>query len=175
MKPTIEAYEIIPLVNYAWANSFSRNQTNRAAIAIAVRGWGPLNRNLMLDKTLRSTMTDSEKSREESFRIFIPTKVAEYTPPTTSTAITILSPTNLTTNGLIPLTMTLESSTNSYPSIAPAPLINTVYLTTTVEQPRAEMHYSQGTAAFCLDTIVQHTGLMDSRERIKNKRLRANL
>ena len=60
MKPTIEAYEIIPLVNYAWANSFSRNQTNRAAIA--EQGWGPLNRNLMLDKTLSSTMTDSEKS-----------------------------------------------------------------------------------------------------------------
>ena len=37
----------------------SRNQTNRTAIT--ERGWGPLNVNLMLDRTFRSTMTDSEK------------------------------------------------------------------------------------------------------------------
>ena len=152
MKPTIEAYDIIPLINYAWTHSFSRNQTNRAAIA--ERGWGPLNRNLMLDRTLRSTMTDSEINREESFGIFIPTRVEDNTPPTTSTA-----------------TMTLDSSTNSYPSIAPAPLINTAFLTTTAEQPRANMNYSQGTAAFCLDTIVQHTDLMDSRERIRKQKI----
>ena len=33
------------------------------------------------------------------------------------------------------------------------------------------MNYSQGTAAFCLDTIVQHTDLMDSRERIRKQKI----
>ena len=50
----------------------------------------------MMNKTLRSTMPNAEKSREEGVGICIPTPVAEYTPPTTSTVITTLSPATLT-------------------------------------------------------------------------------
>jgi len=51
------------MINYAWDLSFKRVEPNK--IAISERGWGPLNRNLMLDKQLRSTMTAAEKGKEK--------------------------------------------------------------------------------------------------------------
>ena len=60
---TIETTDIMLMINYAWDLSFKRVEPNK--IAISERGWGPLNRNLMLDKQLRSTMTAAEKGKEK--------------------------------------------------------------------------------------------------------------
>ena len=71
MIPTIQPYEIIILVNRVWSKSFGRPTTNRTAIAN--RGWFPLNRALLLNKTIRITMTKEEKIAEhESTSVFVP-------------------------------------------------------------------------------------------------------
>jgi len=54
--------DLMPLINEAWEKSFARVDKNRNAIAD--RGWNPLNKALLLDPTLRSTMTLKEKSEE---------------------------------------------------------------------------------------------------------------
>ena len=59
---TIEVVEIMTLVNYAWDRSFARVATDK--VAIAERGWYPLNCNLLLDTQLRSTMTDGKQHEE---------------------------------------------------------------------------------------------------------------
>ena len=58
-KPTIEAHEIIGIINYAWAKSFARVESNKKAIA--ERGRFPYNRNLMLDPSIRASITKEEK------------------------------------------------------------------------------------------------------------------
>ena len=67
---TIEVQEIIILVNYAWEQSFARIDCNRTAIV--ERGWFPLNRNLLLDKQLRSTMTTEEQDEEAGEGVILP-------------------------------------------------------------------------------------------------------
>ena len=62
MKLTIEPYEIVVLVNMAWQQSFARSISNKKAIEM--HGWNPLNRNLLLNETLRSTMTEEERVGE---------------------------------------------------------------------------------------------------------------
>ena len=57
-NPCILATDIIPMVNYAWSKSFARVDTNKKAIAS--RGWNPLNYNLLTNKQITPTMTDSE-------------------------------------------------------------------------------------------------------------------
>ena len=58
-NPSLVPTDIIPLVNIAWDLSFQRVPQNRKAIA--ERGWGPLNRNLLLYKEIQDTMTKSER------------------------------------------------------------------------------------------------------------------
>jgi hypothetical protein len=53
--------DIVPLVNYAWDTTFANVRTNKKAIA--VRGWNPLNRNLLLDKEICTTTNNCEKIR----------------------------------------------------------------------------------------------------------------
>jgi len=52
--------DLMQLINKAWERSFARVDKNKNAIS--VRGWNPLNRALLLDPLLRSTMTANEKS-----------------------------------------------------------------------------------------------------------------
>ena len=54
--------DLMPLINLAWKKSFARVEKNRNAISD--RGWNPLNKCLLLDPTLRSTMTAKERSNE---------------------------------------------------------------------------------------------------------------
>ena len=61
-NPTLQPTDIIPLINKAWKQSFARVEKNRNAIAD--RGWNPLNRNLLLDPSIRATMTDRERIKE---------------------------------------------------------------------------------------------------------------
>jgi len=61
-RRSIEPYEIIILINQAWAQYFARARTNKKAIAD--RRWYPLNSNLLLNITLRDTMADNGKEKE---------------------------------------------------------------------------------------------------------------
>lgn len=69
--PIIEPYEIIPIVNAAWRESFGVVETNRKAILD--RGWWPYNRNLLLHPKIWATMTAKELEREPSRNIILPT------------------------------------------------------------------------------------------------------
>ena len=57
-KPELVATDIIPMINYVWNQSFTRVDKNLKAIAD--RGWNPLNYALLMDKQIKSIMTDSE-------------------------------------------------------------------------------------------------------------------
>ena len=67
LPTTIEPYEIIPIVNVAWRESFGVVEKNRKAIRD--RGWWPYNKNLLLHPKIRATMTE----REPSHNIILPT------------------------------------------------------------------------------------------------------
>ena len=61
--------DIIPLINALWGSSFGK--TDSARKAIAERGWGPLNYNLLLHKHLQKTVTSDtgtigEKTNHDS-------------------------------------------------------------------------------------------------------------
>ena len=71
LPPSIEPFEIIPIINAAWPLSFGRVVTNRQAISD--RGWNPFNRSLLLNNKIRATMTDEEKELEPVRKIVIPT------------------------------------------------------------------------------------------------------
>ena len=98
MKLTIELYEIIISIKSAWPQSFACPLSNRKAVAACV--WNPLNRNILLDATLCSTMTEGDK-QEETISAIVPSQILLC--PTTalatvaaSTEFTILSTTSST-------------------------------------------------------------------------------
>ena len=66
METTIQPYDIIPLVNAAWQDSFFKTKTNKNAIS--ERGWYLYNRALLLNAQIRSTMTNEEKYLEAEGR-----------------------------------------------------------------------------------------------------------
>ena len=76
-NPSLQATVMVPLINKAWKKSFARVPKNRNAIAN--RGWNPLNRNLLLDPSIRATITDAEKENENdaSSRIHLPSSLNE--------------------------------------------------------------------------------------------------
>ena len=164
MKLTIDYTDVIPLVNYAWAQSFWRVTSNKKAICD--RGWNPLNRNLLLDSKLRSSMTEKDKIDELAI---IPPQYSSFTTATvlcdTSTGVSVIMPTSTST------AITLTTSTAIIPTpTALLPTYNPSYLTAEVQHPKEYLNYSHGIAAFCLDRIVQNHDLMEARERIKNER-----
>ena len=71
LPPTIEPFEIIPIINTAWPLSFGRVESNQKAISDC--GWWPFNHNLLLNVKIRATMTEEEKEVEPSRKIVIPT------------------------------------------------------------------------------------------------------
>ena len=60
--------DIIPAVNKSFPTSFGNRKTNRKALA--VRGWNPLNRNLLLDPTIRATIIQQQIDQEKESGIF---------------------------------------------------------------------------------------------------------
>ena len=136
INPTLETYDIIPLVNRCWPKSFGRKDKNQNAIAD--RGWYPFNRNLLTLPEVRATMTMTELEEELVSSIVISTQT------TTCTTLAVTKPT---------------------------PTFDPQYLN--APPPPADslaLNYSTGTSAFCLDSLVQHSELMKSRERVKNER-----
>ena len=161
MKLTIEPYEIIPLVNHAWAQSFARPISNRKAIA--ERGWNPLNRNLLLNTTLRATMTNDEKQNEIG-SVLIP-KAVQFI-PTPSTSLSATCTTLVTTCTTLATTCTTLATITNAPS---TPRFDPAYIQISDSQPREKMNYASGTAAFCLESIVKNSDLQNARERIKRE------
>ena len=138
MQLTIDPHEIILMINYAWAHSFARNLKNRKAIAD--RGWGPLNRALLLDATIRTSMTIQETEEEASYSILVPSR-----PPPSCTDI-------------VPYSPTTADSTSTALTLYPSPVAAEI------------LNFSEGTAACCLESIVRHSDLMEAREKIKVRR-----
>ena len=174
MPPTIEPYEIIPLLNTAWGGYFGRPISNKKSIAD--RGWNPLNRNILLDSTLRSTIAKTEKDTE-STRTLVPSSILALTPST------LTAPANYTTaSDPVVSTALVIYTTASTPVSSTAmvpfniPRFDLTFLTLPPSESREKMNYSQGTAALCLDSIVCHEDLMNAREglsvrKMKGKRL----
>ena len=61
----LQTYNIIPLINAAWAKSFARVDKN--AQAGADRSWNPLNRNLLKFPKIRVTMIDEMRELEVEY------------------------------------------------------------------------------------------------------------
>ena len=155
MKLTIDRTDIIPLVNYAWCHSFGKVTSNKKAIR--ERGWYPPNRNILLDSKLRSTITAHDENAHLIPSQFSSTctAIVPYITPDPTLATTTSSTATATT------TTTLTTTSNA--------TFNPKYLTP-VQDKREYLNYSSGTAAFCLDRIVQNHDLMEARERIKKER-----
>ncbi len=58
-SPSIMPTDIIPIINHAWDQSFAR--VHSILKAIAARGLGPMNYNLLTHKQIQLTMTRSEE------------------------------------------------------------------------------------------------------------------
>ena len=104
MTPTIELYEIIILVNYVWAHSFFcpiRNATD-----IVHQGWNLLNRKLLLDETLRYTITETEKTNECGNAIIIPNHNIPILTSTTTAATVVNSTASAASSISLPTTST---------------------------------------------------------------------
>ena len=72
IHPTLETYDIIPLVNRCWSKSFGLKRKNQNAIVD--RGWYPFNRNLLTLPEVRSTMAMIELEDELESSIVVPTQ-----------------------------------------------------------------------------------------------------
>ena len=58
-QPNLQPTDIIPCINYPWEQSFASIETSKKAIAD--RGWGALNFNLLVHDDVKATMTESER------------------------------------------------------------------------------------------------------------------
>ena len=65
LKETIDKTDLMLLINIAWNKSFARIDKNRKAIAD--RGWGPYNRNILTLSHIRATMTNDERKDDAFF------------------------------------------------------------------------------------------------------------
>ena len=133
------ATDIIPLVNQAWSLSFARVELNKKAIA--ERGWGPLNRNLLLYKEVQHTMTKQER---ESF-----IGTLHNNPP------------------LISVDINSDNST----AVSDLSNVSQKFLNSRHHQKVIALNYSSGNSAMVLDTIVAETDLREARERNRLKKI----
>ena len=128
----------MPLINEAWEKSFARVKKNQNAIAD--RGWNPLNRALLLDTSMRATMTSKEKTEEysRSNQIIIPMK-KQGTTESDSTTISASSMKSNITN----------ASCNNLPK-------------------NEELNFSSGMSNYCLKAYLSNEQLQQAREEIRN-------
>ena len=144
----IKDTDFMPLVNRAWAKSFARIDKNRNAISD--RGWNPLNKALLLEPSLRSTMSATEKMDEynQAKKIIPPNKnsmIVTDEDPFTSTGTTI---SNQGTTSIV----TDQSSLNNNPS----------------DEINSILNFSTGMSNFCLKAYLANEQLQEARESIRN-------
>ena len=140
--PTLERFDIIGLVNEAWASSFAKVDTNKKAIC--ERGWGPCNRNLLKYREIQNSMTNQERSHFEAH-------YGHQFPPTDS--LTLPSPSSQTS----------QVSDLSQPSFT---------LTENNNNVTMDFNYSSGNSAMVIEALVGENDLMEARERIRLKKQR---
>ena len=77
-RPIIEPHEIIGIINYAWSKSFGKVKLNKKAIFD--RGWYPYNRNLLIDPSIRASITKEGDKNEVlvTSTIILPKKAKEH-------------------------------------------------------------------------------------------------
>ena len=158
-KPDLSATDIIPMVNYAWDQSFVRVDKNLKAIQD--RGWGPLNYALLTDKQIQATMTESES---KSYAMMLKQSTATTDMPfqqqttishdsTINTASETIS--TLTNDGGIEMNYNSKYiQRNSVP--------NTVTI-------GSRLNYSSGRSAAVIETLLHDVDLQKVRERNKEK------
>ena len=132
--------DLMPLINKAWERSFARVDKNKNAISD--RGWNPLNRALLLDPSLRSTMTANENTETYNQandiifpNIDIASKIVTDGDPSISTEMTSGTDTNSSTNNL------------------PTP---------------DDLNFQSGMSNFCLKAYLSNEQLQQARESIRS-------
>jgi len=133
--------DMMPIINIAWKNSFARVGKNRQAITN--RGWNPLNRALLLDDELRSTMTKKQKSKEFLLEnnIIFPSKntnAKNGADPPSDSAMTTIQNNSAT------------ASINDNNNVATA----------------AGLNFNSSLSSFCLKSIISQEQIHETRERI---------
>ena len=132
--------DLMPLINQAWDKSFARVEKNKNAISD--RGWNPLNKCLLLDQTLRSTMTAKESSQEY----------------------------NRLNEIILPRTVNQTSDIDSSITDVTATIINTDIDTevTPNNLPTCEdLNFSTGMSQYCLKAYLSNEQLQQAREEIR--------
>jgi len=152
---SLRSTDLMPLINFVWANSFARVEQNKKAIVD--RGWNPLNYNLLTNSELRATMTIAEKLTE-STKACLPFE---------------FRPRNKVPNEVNNVQADIESTVCSqqtsdyiYSSACLNSIIDTA-ATTTTSQQSSSLKFSTGMSAECLTALVSTKQLMEARERIK--------
>ena len=69
MNETIDKGDLMVLINIAWNKSFARVDKNRRAIAD--RGWGPYNRNILTFSHIRATMTETDRIYDLNYQVVL--------------------------------------------------------------------------------------------------------
>ena len=69
MDETIDKNDLMLLINIAWNKSFARVDKNRRAIAD--RGWGPYNRNILTFSHIRATMTETDRIYDLNYQVVL--------------------------------------------------------------------------------------------------------
>ena len=67
MNETIHKGDLMLLINIAWHKLFARVDQNRRAIAD--RGWGPYNRNILTFSHIRATMTETDRIYDLNYQV----------------------------------------------------------------------------------------------------------
>jgi len=148
--PSLAPTDVIPLVNVAWSASFSRIDKNKKAIA--ERGWGPCNRNLLLYKEIQNTMTRDDAALLKSMKD------------------TFLSPSNnfAETDKALIDSLSIQQSSSGDGTIISDLTENGPNLS----QKIVSLNYSSGNSAMVLETLVAAQDLHEARERNKRNKER---
>ena len=128
------------LINQAWDKSFVRVEKNKNAISD--QGWNPLNKCLLLDQTLRSTMTAKESSQEYNRlnKITLPRTVNQTRD--TDSSITDVTATNINTD------IDTEVTPNNLPTCE-------------------DLNFSTRMSQYCLKAYLSNEQLQQAREEIR--------
>jgi len=154
-QSTLLPTDIIPMVNYAWNHSFTRVVLNKKAIAD--RGWGPLNYNLLNDKSIRATMTEAESKSFASMMKQQSSSTAGGYGSSYSTSIMNTSSTEISD-----ITTDIASNEMNYDSKYLQKIPNTVTVS-------SKLNFSSGRSAAIAQTLLHEADLLKAREANRRK------
>jgi len=153
-KPGIVATDIIPMVNYAWGQSFVRVDKNLKAIAD--RGWGPLNYCLLMNPQIQATMT---KSESESFALMMKKSTTSDSSSNQYTTINTGSFTTISTVTNDPAIIEMNYDPSYLQKEVPS----------TVVTFSSKLNFSSGRSAAVIETLLHDLDLKKAREENKKK------